>query len=167
MDENNIFHFSIPGHTSAQKWAVYIIVASHHESLKKYLYVGKVGDNRVGCNPIISRIGNHFSYNKDHSQMRNKLDKMTEYNYDIHYATFSDYLTETHIEGREIINEIERRLNKLIQEKIGDNPKFELRNPYIGKYHIKKTEKYKRAGLLNNDHVKTIEQLATKAIKDI
>lgn len=70
---NTIFQFEVPGFSTTQEWAVYIIVVKPLFSDEKFFYVGKVGDNRDGCNPIISRIGNHFSHNKIHSQMRNKL----------------------------------------------------------------------------------------------
>lgn len=77
----NIFEFEIPGHTTRREWAVYVVIATSKNENEKIFYVGKVGNNRAGCNPIISRIGNHFSHNKIHSQIRNKIAKTTEYNY--------------------------------------------------------------------------------------
>ena len=40
-------------------FSVYIVKATDRNTT--YLYIGKTGDNREGCNPIISRCGNHFS----------------------------------------------------------------------------------------------------------
>lgn len=42
--------------------SVYCSIASKEKQIN--LYVGKTGDNREGCNPIISRIGNHFHITK-------------------------------------------------------------------------------------------------------
>jgi hypothetical protein len=50
-----------------RKFAVYVVVVKAVGHIE--LYVGKVGDNREGCNPLISRCGNHFSYTKIHSQI--------------------------------------------------------------------------------------------------
>ena len=74
--------FEISGHSTKRKWAVYMFIASpiNNNKLKK-IYVGKVGDNRAGCNPVISRVGNHFSHNKIHSQIRNKIGDTENYDY--------------------------------------------------------------------------------------
>jgi hypothetical protein len=54
-----------------REYVVYVVIEKDKNNIK--LYVGKTGDNREGCNPLISRCGNHFSYNKIHSQVRNKI----------------------------------------------------------------------------------------------
>ncbi len=53
--------FSLHQESLKRKFAVYVVVAKLNDDIK--LYVGKTGDNREGCNPLISRCGNHFSYN--------------------------------------------------------------------------------------------------------
>jgi hypothetical protein len=161
-----IFEFEIPSHTTRREWAVYIITAMHNKVKEKvFFYVGKVGDNRLGCNPIISRIGNHFSHSNIHSQMRNKLKELTEYNdpseynYKIFYATFGEYNTDNHILDKNRINEIERQLNIKIQEKQG-NKNF-LLNPYRG-IGVSQKMKEERNDLLNGEEKKVIEMLAEK-----
>jgi hypothetical protein len=67
---------NISGNTTKRMSGVYVLLSIPRvlsDSKKKYLYVGKVGDNRKGRNPVISRIDNHFSFNRIHSQSRNKL----------------------------------------------------------------------------------------------
>ena len=60
---------------------------------KRHIYVGKTGDNRAGCNPVISRAGNHFSFNPLHSQMRNISPKdPTEYDFDYFTTIFGCYV---------------------------------------------------------------------------
>ena len=65
------------------------------ENKTEYLYVGKLGDNRIGCNPVISRIGNHFSYNKIHSQFRNKAFEnncnLNNCNFRVFFKLFEEY----------------------------------------------------------------------------
>src|SRR2546429_201112 len=111
----NVGHFHIPGDATRREYAVYIMVATHRTSGKRKLYVGKTGDNRVGCNPVISRAGNHFSLNKIHSQMRNYLvpEDTHDYDFDYFYTTFGTYLTpQQSRDGIDTINEMERQLNK-------------------------------------------------------
>ncbi|MCC5814031.1 MAG: hypothetical protein JJT78_04685, partial [Leptospira sp.] len=96
-------------------FSVYVAIAESKN--KTYLYVGKTGDNREGCNPIISRIGNHFSYNKIHSQLRNKIDNHNDYEYSFFFENFFAY-NEEDKEGNQhnldLINEMERWLNEMI-----------------------------------------------------
>jgi len=157
----NIFEFKIEGKTTQKVWAVYVIVATHINDKQKLLYVGKVGDNRSGCNPIISRVGNHFSYNKVHSQLRNKINKTTDFNYEIFCAIFGIYDKKKFLQDRDRINELERQLNKIIHSKVGKK----LINIYKGTGYISNEEKGKRKKLLTaNDYNKLIE-LADRATK--
>jgi len=68
-----IYRFTVPAHSTRREFAVYVVVARIPSTCEFFVYVGKTGDNREGCNPVISRAGNHFSYNKIHSQVRNTL----------------------------------------------------------------------------------------------
>jgi hypothetical protein len=67
------------------------------------------------ANPVISRAGNHFSFNKLHSQMRNALSKdPAEYDFDYFYTTFGCYVAPHESrDGIDVVNEMERQLNRL------------------------------------------------------
>jgi hypothetical protein len=108
-------HFHIPGDATRREYAAYILVATDRATGERRVYVGKTGDNRAGCNPVISRAGNHFSFNKLHSQMRNVLTKdPAEYDFDYFYTTFGCYIAPHESrDGIDIVNEMERRLNRL------------------------------------------------------
>ena len=97
-----------------REFLVYVVVATDGKTFD--LYVGKTGDNREGCNPLISRCGNHFSYNKVHSQIRNKLDDHEEKEYTYIFNHFGAYIEDS--EERkpliDMINEMERFLNEEI-----------------------------------------------------
>ena len=92
--------------------SIYIAIAENDKALK--LYVGKTGDNREGCNPIISRIGNHFSYNPIHSQLRNKIKNHEEWNFTFLFENFEKYeeKDKERQEKLDIINEMERWVNE-------------------------------------------------------
>ncbi|HOI37372.1 MAG: hypothetical protein GX573_20665 [Chloroflexi bacterium] len=150
--------FEIPGHATRREYAVYVMVARHRRRKRAYrLYVGKTGDNREGCNPVISRAGNHFSYNKIHSQMRNHLKPEDPPDFDFHYfyTCFGAYIDPKESrEGIELINEMERQLNKLVQERL-DN----LMNPYKGAYHVFRKEREKRQALATPARMRKLQKL--------
>jgi hypothetical protein len=157
--------FKIPGESTKRQWAVYLFIATpkdKNEIIK--LYVGKVGDNRDGCNPVISRIGNHFSYNKIHSQIRNKIEKTDEYDYEYFYCHFGEYEdnAEIRLESKQKINELERELNRKIQKQIFGNLNYILLNPYGGKY-VSKTKKLSR-NILNETEINILDKLIEKAL---
>ena len=138
----------IPGDATRREYAVYIMVATHRITCEIKLYVGKTGDNREGCNPVISRAGNHFSFNKMHSQMRNYLlpDEPHEFDFSYFYVTFDEYIDPKHTRERiDVINEMERRLNSLAQERFG-----QILNPYSGK-HIARKKQVDRDGLATGE----------------
>jgi hypothetical protein len=124
-------HFHIPGAATRREYAVYIMVARHCRTEKICFYIGKTGDNRKGCNPVISRAGNHFSFNKIHSQMRNQLPSDPEnYDFDFFYTTFGKYIDPSESRsGVNLINEMEKVLNRLAQKAFGGK----VLNPYNGK----------------------------------
>lgn len=136
--------FKIPGHATKRKWAVYIFKAVPQDKTEKTkLYVGKVGDNREGCNPVISRVGNHFSHNKIHSQIRNKIEIPELYDYEYFYCHFDEYIEgcDSRTETRKKVNELERELNRQVQEKTDDLEKFELLNVFKGTGYLSKEKK--------------------------
>ena len=73
MAKSTTHYLSFDGVAAKKAYAVYVTVAKHNKCGGFIAYAGKVGDNRSGCNPVISRIGNHLSHNSIHSQIRNKL----------------------------------------------------------------------------------------------
>lgn len=157
-----IFEFEIPAHTTRREWAVYIIVARHKDTNDKILYVGKVGDNRDGCNPIISRIGNHFSHNKIHSQMRNKISDTTLFDYNVFYATFGQYNTQTQNTDKAKVNELERQLNRYIQHNLQTLVRIEFLNPYKAVGVSKKKENNRQQLLIEDERLK-LKELADRA----
>lgn len=160
-----VYNFEIPAHTTRREWAVYVIVAKPKDNFKQsFLYVGKVGDNRDGCNPIISRIGNHFSHNKIHSQLRNKLENTTDYDYKIFYSPFGVYNSESQQSDKDRVNELERQLNKTIQNIILNKENTELLNPYKGS-SVNKKKQFERDSLLTEAEKKKIKMLAENATR--
>lgn len=157
--------FKISGHSTKREWAVYLFIASPIDGngLKK-IYVGKVGDNREGCNPVISRVGNHFSHNKIHSQIRNRIGETENYDYEYFYCHFGEYELnkENRVKSREKTNELERELNRIVQKKMDEND-YELLNPYKGN-HISKSKKIERSELINKSEKKMLEKLCGKAL---
>ena len=125
---------------------------------------GKVGDNRDGCNPVISRVGNHFSHNKIHSQIRNRIGNTENYDYEYFYCHFGAYETDKtlRIKSREKTNELERELNRMVQQRMDIN-QFELLNPYKGN-HISKTKKTERSELINESEKILLKKLCGKAL---
>ncbi len=157
--------FKIPGHSTKREWAVYLFIATPIDGNgKKKLYVGKVGDNRDGCNPVISRVGNHFSHNKIHSQIRNKIGVTENYDYEYFYCHFGHYESDEmlKVKSRDKTNELERELNRIVQKRMNKDS-FELMNPFIGKT-ISKAKKAERAKLINESEKEMLEKLCAKAL---
>jgi len=147
-------NFKIPKSSLIQNFAVYIIICkpTKDNDEKKLLYVGKTGDNRIGCNPIISRIGNHFSFNKVHSQSRNKIQCIDNYEFEIFYDHFNEYKIDDNRDNIDEINEMERELNKRIQALINNNINFELLNKLKDKHYKTKKEIEKRLQFHTTDN---------------
>ena len=93
------------------------VVARRAGGCEFFLYVGKTGDNRAGCNPVISRAGNHFSYNVVHSQLRNKVPDPHLCDYEFFYVTFDTYDAENR-QKVDVINEMERAANRELQSRL-------------------------------------------------
>ena len=157
-----IFEFEIPAHTTRREWAVYIIVARNRTTNNKIFYVGKVGDNRDGCNPIISRIGNHFSHNKIHSQMRNKISETTQFDYKVFYSAFGQYNSQTQHLDKDKVNELERQLNRYVRQNLVTIDNVEFLNPYkaVG---VSKKKENDRQQLLTENERQILNELANRA----
>ena len=124
--------FKLNSESLKRNFAVYVVIARTTGDTK--LYVGKTGDNREGCNPVISRCGNHFSYNKIHSQVRNKIPDHEHREYVYVFDHFDEYCMDNAKRRYAIdrINEMERWLNLRIQGEIAHMRGVALLNPYGG-----------------------------------
>ncbi|MFK8103435.1 MAG: hypothetical protein AB8G15_12960 [Saprospiraceae bacterium] len=152
MPTNKIISFVIDGEVTRQQIGVYVIIAKSKIGNSFKLYIGKTGDNREGCNPIISRIGNHFSLNRIHSQMRNKLSvNLEEMEFEIIFRPFFNYTEIEKYRLKEsigIINEMERQLNLKLQKLVIGYKNSEIINKYFGKGYINKSERLVRKSYL-------------------
>jgi len=139
------YTFSVEPASLKRRFSVYVVVAANGK--KSYIYVGKTGDNREGCNPIISRCGNHFSYNNIHSQIRNKIANHESHRYTYIFDHFGSYAPSAARRRTSVdkINEIERWLNSLIAELIKSRSSIILLNPHKGAAWLSAAERKKRA----------------------
>jgi hypothetical protein len=153
-------HLHVPGDATRREYAAYVAVATHRQTGARRFYVGKTGDNRVGCNPLISRAGNHFSYNDVHSQMRNYLPGDPEdYDYDYFYTGFGPYADpEQSRQGIDIINEMERQLNLMAQRAFG-----EILNPYRGRGRLTRVQQAARGELFTEERRLKLAQVIEAA----
>lgn len=159
--------FKINSASLLRKFAVYVVIAKGKNDTK--IYVGKTGDNREGCNPVISRCGNHFSYNKIHSQVRNKIADHEDRTYTYVFDHFGEYTNSRKKNQRGIdeINEMERWLNEQIQAALRDRKKCELINPFKGKAYISKEERKKRLSFRTIRNEKIISEIISSVIKEL
>jgi hypothetical protein len=158
-------HFHIPGDATRREYAVYVMIARHRKTGEMHLYVGKTGDNKEGCNPVISRAGNHFSFNRGHSQMRNKLPAPPqEFDFDFFYTTFGPYVDpNTSRKGINVINEMERYLNRLVQ----DNFENMLLNRYEAKTSLRKWQRVERTVLRSRERICALDALVERVAEHI
>lgn len=148
-------HFKVPGESTKRDLAVYVVVANNRDTFTRHLYIGKTGDNREGCNPVISRAGNHFSFNKVHSQVRNKLvsqGPVDQFDYDYFYVSFGSYDPPTKRKALvALVNEMERQTNLALQELVSKVQNVSVLNPYKGT-SVWGSTRSERERLCNNSH---------------
>ena len=161
------FTFTLHKESLKRQFAVYVVVARSSDNTK--LYVGKTGDNNDGCNPLISRCGNHFSYNKMHSQIRNHLDDHEDRDYIYVFDHFDDYPEDDSARRACIdkINEMERWLNEEIQRAIEGKTTVQLLNPFTGRGYLPKVEEGKRKAFRTAKNSKKISSLVAAVVKQI
>jgi hypothetical protein len=144
------YSFSVEPASLKRRFSVYVVVATNGKN--SYVYVGKTGDNREGCNPVISRCGNHFSYNNIHSQIRNKISKHESRQYTYVFDHFDSYAPND--TKRRVcvdrINEMERWLNSMIADFIKGRSNIKLLNPHKGTARLSVSESRKRAAFRTN-----------------
>jgi hypothetical protein len=155
------YTFKLHSESLKRRFSVYVVVAKSRHDTK--LYVGKTGDNNDGCNPIISRCGNHFSYNEIHSQVRNKIEDHEDREYTYVFDHFDEYQSSEIERSISIdrINEMERWLNYEIQNVIKDMKKTKLLNPLKGTYYLKACESQKREKFRTAECEKKIIDIVT------
>ncbi len=163
------YTFKLNKESLKREFSIYIVIIKQGEKFK--LYVGKTGDNRKGCNPVISRCGNHFSYNKIHSQIRNQIANHEDCEYTYVFDHFGKYLeSDSECERRnkiDEINEMERWLNKEVQNEVQNIKNVEVVNPYKGNGHLSSKEKDKRKGFHTKDNKQKIAGIVDQIIKKI
>ncbi|PIF77173.1 hypothetical protein CLU95_4346 [Variovorax sp. 54] len=153
--------FTLHRESLKRRFAVYVVVAHSQDDAR--LYVGKTGDNRMGCNPLISRCGNHFSYNDIHSQIRNGLSDHEERDYTYVFDHFDDYTDDELLRRTRIdrINEMERWLNQQIQVMLQrfDCANLALLNTYQGVGHVPQAKRDSRAAFRTTDAQQKIDAI--------
>lgn len=155
------YAFEINREALKREFAVYVVIAKKSDSYQ--LYVGKTGDNREGCNPLISRCGNHFSYNKIHSQIRNKIKNHERCEYTYVFDHFGEYSRNDQNKRDKIneINELERWLNIEIQKLCKITMHCILVNPYMGKSYVNKNERVYRKSFHTARNIEKISNIVT------
>jgi hypothetical protein len=156
----SVGHFHIPGGATRREYAVYVMVARRRTTGRMHLYVGKTGDNKEGCNPVISRAGNHFSFNTIHSQMRNHLPAHPEaFDFDFFYTTFGEYVDpKVSRVGIDAVNEMERQLNRLVQV---DHAAL-LLNKYEARTKLRRYVRDARAMLATDERMAKLNELLAR-----
>jgi len=159
--------FTLNPESLKRRFAVYVVVANGRADTK--LYVGKTGDNRDGCNPLISRCGNHFSYNKVHSQVRNKIrdheDRKYTYIFD-HFDEYHDCLAKRR-QAIDRINEMERWLNQEIKDVVCGVRHCELLNPLSGRVYVPSAERSRRSAFRTEEARKKIVGIVAETKREI
>jgi hypothetical protein len=165
-----VYRLSIPGHATRRDFAIYIVVAKRRELPEIRLYVGKTGDNRDGCNPVISRAGNHFSFNDIHSQVRNKLGAPPhEFDFEYFYVTFDAYhVAESDRRSKiDVINEMERQANMLLQQQLPRDERVLLMNPHKNARRLSASERNARAQIASAERMVILRELITAAMHHV
>lgn len=167
----SVYRFAVPGHSTRRAFAVYVVVARKPSTADFFLYVGKTGDNRDGCNPVISRAGNHFSYNKIHSQVRNKLMDRNGgephlYDYEYFYVTLGAYEgnTENNRRNVNVVNEMERATNREIARRLVASSRHRQLNEFKGAGYVRSERREARKALMTSDRAQLIEALVASVI---
>ena len=159
--------FTLNPESLKRNFAVYVVIARGESDTK--LYVGKTGDNRDGCNPIISRCGNHFSYNEVHSQVRNKVPDHERRTYTYIFDHFDEYHLDNGRRRKAVdrINEMERWLREEVQKALVGTRACQLLNPLSRYRHVPPDEQIRRAAFRTDDAQLKILGIVNQMIKHL
>lgn len=157
--------FKLKKESLKREFSVYVVII--HSNIGTRLYIGKTGDNREGCNPIISRCGNHFSYNHIHSQIRNVVANHEDCDYTYVFNHFGKYSYDKIERKKQIdeINEMERWLNIEIQKISNDFNNCIVVNPFKGSSRVmKKEQEYRNSFHTSNNEIKIKDIVQTVSL---
>jgi hypothetical protein len=158
--------FKLNKESLKREFSAYVVII--RSNIGTRLYIGKTGDNREGCNPIISRCGNHFSYNHIHSQIRNAVDNHEDCDYTYIFNHFGKYSSDK-IERKiqiDQINEMERWLNIEIQALSNKLKDCNVVNPFKGSSRVSKKEKlYRNSFHTSNNEIKIKDIVQTVSVE--
>jgi len=164
----SVSRFTVPGYSTRRDFAVYVVVARKRRASEFYVYVGKTGDNRDGCNPVISRAGNHFSHNDVHSQVRNKLPLSPDaYDFEYFYVTFGSY-NGSAVKRRakvNVVNEMERATNQALRDLLSEPMRARLLNEYKGTGYVGSAKRLSRTALRTSVRMKEVNSLSRAVMK--
>ncbi len=162
--------FTLPGESTRREYAIYAVVATPRKKGKVLVHAGNTGDFKRNCNPMICWAGNHFSYNVIHNHKTIKINTAPDqYDYEFFYSVYDNWKDDD--KGRErveLLNEMERELNRQLQGALKDNKKAELTNPHAGTGNISKAERLRRESFHNkkrDDQVLELLQVVMAAVK--
>jgi hypothetical protein len=101
-----VHHFVVESEAVKRRFSVYVVFAIGRRTAQ--LYVGKTGDDNIGCTPIIFCCGNYFSCNK--------TEQHESWHYEYVFEHFDHYteVEETRKSRTKKINEMGRWLNQKI-----------------------------------------------------
>lgn len=154
----------VEGEALKRRFSVYVVVC--RKSGEMAVYVGKTGDNRAGCNPLISRCGNHFSYNQIHSQLRNKLLGHEDYQYVFIFNHFSDYSAQTETaDNVNEINEMERWVNQELQARLPTSVRH--LNPFRDSGFKAQDEKSRRRSFRTPPNRERVDDIVRAVVAEI
>ena len=153
------YSFKIDSAALKREFALYVVVAQGKGETQ--LYIGKTGDNREGCNPLISRCGNHFSYNKLHNQVRRKIEAHGTWQYSYVFDHFDEYCENKKLRRVRVdrINELERWLNTEIQHAFKECAGVKVVNPFRGRGWVNRKEQERRNNLHTSVATRKLEAI--------
>ncbi len=155
--------FILPGEATRREYAIYAVIAIPRKKGKVLVHTGNTGDFKRNSNPLVCWAGNHFSYNVIHNHKTIKITESTDqYDYTFLWSVYEAWKDDD--KGRErveLLNEMERELNRQLQELLKNSKKAELTNPHLGTGNINKSERIRREGFHNKKRVDQVIELAS------
>lgn len=161
--------FNVPGEATRREYAIYAVIARPRRKGKILLHTGNTGDFKRNCNPVLCWAGNHFSHNVIHAHKTIKISASPEqYDYEFLWSVFEGWKDDD--KGRErveLVNEMERELNRRLQVLFTDGKKAELTNPHAGTGNIMKVEKLRRLSFHSKKRFDQVQELVDQVVKGV